>query len=110
MSVRRVVTGHDDTGKAVVVSDEDVQPTDPDFGPKWSIWAADAPVVLPDGGARPAFAGPRRVRGHGLRHHRRRAQGRPDPQAIDQAVRGAVVRYRCSTRLRVERRASGRLA
>jgi hypothetical protein len=34
MSVRRVVTGHDDTGKAVVVSDEDVQPTDPDFGPR----------------------------------------------------------------------------
>ena len=34
MSVRRVVTGHDDTGEAVVVSDEDVQPTDPDFGPK----------------------------------------------------------------------------
>jgi hypothetical protein len=33
MSVRRVVTGHDDMGKAVVVSDEDVQPTDPDFGP-----------------------------------------------------------------------------
>ena len=58
MSVRRVVTGHDDTGKAVVVSDEDVQPTDPDFGPKWSIWAADAAVVLPDGGARPEFAGP----------------------------------------------------
>jgi hypothetical protein len=53
-----VVTGHDDTGKAVVVSDEDVQPTDPDFGPKWSIWAADAPVVLPDGGRRPDFAGP----------------------------------------------------
>ena len=53
MRMRRVVTGHDDTGKAVVVSDEDVQPTDPDFGPKWSIWAADAPVALPDGGTRP---------------------------------------------------------
>jgi hypothetical protein len=58
MRVRRVVTGHDDTGKAVVVSDEDVQPTDPDFGPKWSIWAADAPVTLPDDGTRPDFAGP----------------------------------------------------
>jgi hypothetical protein len=56
--MRRVVTGHDDTGQAVVVGDEDVQPTDPDFGPKWSIWAADAPVVLPDGGTRPDFAGP----------------------------------------------------
>jgi hypothetical protein len=29
MRVRRVVTGHDDTGKAIVVSDDDVQPTDP---------------------------------------------------------------------------------
>ena len=29
MRMRRVVTGHDDTGKAVVVSDEDVQPTGP---------------------------------------------------------------------------------
>ena len=56
--MRRVVTGHDDTGKAVVVSDEDVQPTDPDFGPKWSIWGGDAPVVLPDGGRCPDFAGP----------------------------------------------------
>jgi hypothetical protein len=37
MRVRRVVTGHDEAGKAVVVSDTDVQPTDPRFGPKWSI-------------------------------------------------------------------------
>jgi mannose-6-phosphate isomerase-like protein (cupin superfamily) len=58
MSVRRVVTGHDDAGKAVVVSDEVIEPTDPEFAPKWSIWAADAPVVLPDAGAAPAFAGP----------------------------------------------------
>jgi hypothetical protein len=27
MTVRRVVTGHDEAGKAVVVSDTDVQPT-----------------------------------------------------------------------------------
>src|SRR4029450_3643939 len=58
MRMRRVVTGHDDTGKAVVVGDEDVQPTDPDFGPKWSIWAADAPGGVPDGGTRPDFAAP----------------------------------------------------
>ena len=58
MRVRRVVTGHDEAGKAVVVSDEDVQPVDPDYGPKWSIWAADWTVVLPDGGARPDFTGP----------------------------------------------------
>jgi mannose-6-phosphate isomerase-like protein (cupin superfamily) len=58
MRARRVVTGHDDTGKAVVVSDEVVEPADPDFAPKWSIWAADAPVGLPDGGLKPSFAGP----------------------------------------------------
>ena len=56
--VRRVVTGHGEAGKAVVVSDTDVQPTDPQFAPKWSIWSADAPVVLPNGGARPDFTGP----------------------------------------------------
>jgi hypothetical protein len=53
-----VVTGHGEAGKAVVVSDTDVQPTDPQFAPKWSIWSADAPVVLPNGGARPDFTGP----------------------------------------------------
>jgi mannose-6-phosphate isomerase-like protein (cupin superfamily) len=58
MKARRVVTGHDDTGKAVVVSDEIVEPTDPDFAPKWSIWAADAPTNLPDDGQPPPFAGP----------------------------------------------------
>jgi naringenin degradation protein FdeH len=58
MRTRRVLTGHDDTGKAVVVSDEIVEPTDRDFAPKWSIWAADAPVTLPDGGLPPSFAGP----------------------------------------------------
>lgn len=58
MRVRRVVTGHDDTGKAIVVSDDDVDPTDPEFAPKWSIWAADAAVSLPDGGDVPGFAGP----------------------------------------------------
>lgn len=58
MRVRRVVTGHDDTGKAIVVSDDDVEPTDPDFAPKWSIWAADAPATLPDAGSPPDFAGP----------------------------------------------------
>ena len=58
MRARRVVTGHDEAGTAVVVSDEVVEPTDPDFAPKWSIWAADAPVGLPDGGLQPSFAGP----------------------------------------------------
>jgi len=57
MTVRRVITGHDDAGKAVVVSDEAVDATDPDFAPKWTIWASEAPVVLPDDGALPALSG-----------------------------------------------------
>lgn len=56
--VRRVVTGHDGAGRAVVVSDKRVAPTEPDFAPKWSIWSADTPVALPDDGTPPAFAGP----------------------------------------------------
>jgi naringenin degradation protein FdeH len=56
--VRLVVTGHDETGKAVVISDAEVTPTDPDFGPKWRIWAADGPVKLPDSGVAPDFEGP----------------------------------------------------
>lgn len=58
MGIRRVVTGHDETGKAIVVSDEEVNPTEPDYGQKWSIWAADRPATLPDDGAHPPFAGP----------------------------------------------------
>ena len=58
MRVRRVVTGHDESGEAVVVSDEEVEPTEREFAPKWSIWAADETVALPDDGGPPAFAGP----------------------------------------------------
>jgi hypothetical protein len=56
--VRLVVTGHDQTGRAVVVRDAEVTPTDPEFGPKWRIWAADGLVRLPDRGEDPAFDGP----------------------------------------------------
>jgi hypothetical protein len=58
MRVRRVVTGHDETGKAVVVSDGDVSPAEPEFAPKWSIWSTDGPVRLPGSGAPPPFEGP----------------------------------------------------
>jgi hypothetical protein len=57
-AVRRVVTGHDATGKAVVVSDTIIEPTSPDFGQKWSIWAADSRPSFPSDGTPPAFAGP----------------------------------------------------
>jgi len=58
MNVRRVVTGHDESGKAVVVSDEQLVSKSPDSGEKWSVWAADAPVLFPDGGQQPPFGGP----------------------------------------------------
>ena len=57
-AVRRIVTGHDTTGKAVVVSDSLVEPTSPDFGQKWSIWAADTAPSFPSAGEAPAFGGP----------------------------------------------------
>ncbi|MEU5877650.1 hypothetical protein [Spirillospora sp. NPDC047279] len=58
MSVRRVVTGHDVAGKAVVVSDEAVEPFSPRFAPRYTIWASDEVVELPDEGAGPEFVGP----------------------------------------------------
>ncbi|WP_167477840.1 cupin domain-containing protein [Nocardia arthritidis] len=53
-SIRRVVTGHDSTGKAVVVADERVPSVaPPEFGGRWAVWAADALVSLPNNGAAP---------------------------------------------------------
>ena len=57
-SVRRVITGHDSAGKAVVVDDAVVEATSPDFGQKWSVWASDAAPSLPDAGKLPPFGGP----------------------------------------------------
>lgn len=57
-AVRRVITGHDATGKAIVVSDTIVEPTSPDFGQKWSIWASDSAPSFPSDGTSPEFAGP----------------------------------------------------
>ncbi|MEU0502193.1 hypothetical protein [Nocardia sp. NPDC005998] len=56
--IRRVVTGYGPDGKATVVSDDRIESTNPDHGDKWSIWAADAPVRLPDDGTPPPFRGP----------------------------------------------------
>ncbi|MGW4770285.1 hypothetical protein ACWEO2_19845 [Nocardia sp. NPDC004278] len=55
MGIRRVVTGHDAQGKAIVVSDAELAPSG--HGPE-SIWATDTPAALPDAGARPEFTGP----------------------------------------------------
>ena len=45
------------TGKAVVVSDEIVEPTDPNFALMVDL-GADVSVTLPDAGLPPSFAGP----------------------------------------------------
>ncbi|MEU7838360.1 MULTISPECIES: hypothetical protein [unclassified Nonomuraea] len=53
-----MVTGYGADGRAVVVSDERVGSTNPDYGDKWSIWAADETVRFPGDGSAPAFRGP----------------------------------------------------
>ena len=56
MNVRRVVTGHDAEGKAVVVSDESVPPITAALVPgvEWHVlWGADAPPTFPDDGSMP---------------------------------------------------------
>lgn len=57
MDVRRVVTGHDAAGKAVLVSDERVPPVVPSVLPNSAfhlLWGADEPPRFPDDGSRPA--------------------------------------------------------
>jgi mannose-6-phosphate isomerase-like protein (cupin superfamily) len=56
MSVRLVVTGANDAGKAAFVSDGPAEPTTVDLMPGLefrNLWGADAPVQLPTDGARP---------------------------------------------------------
>jgi mannose-6-phosphate isomerase-like protein (cupin superfamily) len=58
MNVRRVVTGHDASGKSVFVSDETVEPVlttmMAQFQP-YVLWGADKPPEFPDGGTMPEF-------------------------------------------------------
>jgi mannose-6-phosphate isomerase-like protein (cupin superfamily) len=57
MDVRRVVTGHDASGKAVFVSDGAVAPVVPDLLPGnefHRLWGADTTPRFPDDGAQPA--------------------------------------------------------
>ncbi len=56
MDARRVVTGHDDGGKAVFVSDESVAPITLALLPGSEfhlLWGGDAAPQFPDAGARP---------------------------------------------------------
>jgi mannose-6-phosphate isomerase-like protein (cupin superfamily) len=58
MSVRRVVTGHDASGKSVFVSDETVEPVEtmmmPQFQP-YLLWGADKTPQFPDDGTMPEW-------------------------------------------------------
>jgi hypothetical protein len=56
MRVRRVVTGHDENGKAVFASDEEVDPTTTALMPGTEfhqLWNGDQPPTFPDDGSRP---------------------------------------------------------
>ena len=52
MNVRRVVTGHDAHGKAVIVEDGVVEPTTVTLSPTvyHELWRADSQPTLPDAG------------------------------------------------------------
>jgi quercetin dioxygenase-like cupin family protein len=55
-SVRRVVTGHDEEGNAVFVSDSQVEPFVPSFSPGTAfhqLWGGDQTPTFPDDGTRP---------------------------------------------------------
>jgi mannose-6-phosphate isomerase-like protein (cupin superfamily) len=58
MSVRRVVTGHDASGKSVFVSDGAVEPVEttmmPQFQP-YLLWGADETPQFPDDGTMPSW-------------------------------------------------------
>ncbi|MCT7661626.1 cupin domain-containing protein [Mycobacterium deserti] len=58
MNVRRVVTGHDASGKSVFVSDETVGPVETMLMPGYqnhSLWGADTTPQYPDDGSMPQW-------------------------------------------------------
>jgi mannose-6-phosphate isomerase-like protein (cupin superfamily) len=58
MNVRRVVTGHDASGKSVFVSDETVEPVEPMMLPGFQtyyLWGGDTTPQFPDDGAMPLW-------------------------------------------------------
>ena len=59
MDVRRVVTGHDSSGRSVFASDERVGPFQPELFPGWAfhaLWGGDATPTFPDDGRHPPAA------------------------------------------------------
>jgi mannose-6-phosphate isomerase-like protein (cupin superfamily) len=58
MGVRRVVTGHDASGKSVFVSDESVEPDSPVLMPAaefYQLWGGDNTPHFPDDGSMPQW-------------------------------------------------------
>ena len=58
MGVRRVVTGHDDAGRAVFASDEVVEPTNVELVPGmefYRLWGCDTVARFPSDGGLPTF-------------------------------------------------------
>jgi mannose-6-phosphate isomerase-like protein (cupin superfamily) len=59
MGIRRVVTGHDDDGKAVFADDSVVEPITSAIVPGFEffrLWGSDEPCRFPDGGSPPPAA------------------------------------------------------
>jgi quercetin dioxygenase-like cupin family protein len=57
MGIRRVVTGHDQAGKAVFASDETIEPITGDLVPGYQffrMWGSDAACRFPDDGSPPS--------------------------------------------------------
>jgi mannose-6-phosphate isomerase-like protein (cupin superfamily) len=58
MNVRRVVTGHDASGKSVFVSDETVEPVETTMMPQFQahlLWGGDKTPQFPDDGSMPEW-------------------------------------------------------
>ena len=58
MSVRRVVTGHDESGRAVFASDDEVEPRTVEMLPGAEfhmLWGGDSPPTFPDDGSEPQW-------------------------------------------------------
>jgi mannose-6-phosphate isomerase-like protein (cupin superfamily) len=58
VKVRRVVTGHDASGRSVFASDEEVEPLTPELFAGWefhALWGGDRTPAFPDDGSEPAW-------------------------------------------------------
>jgi mannose-6-phosphate isomerase-like protein (cupin superfamily) len=59
VTIRRVATGHDDSGKAVFALDRDVEPVTLTLSPSTEyhlLWSSDGPEALPNSGMPPAWS------------------------------------------------------